>query len=284
MHENETEYDYLYKICMKGFYGEEGSGSSSLLAQYAQSKSEVTAPGGMGVEFASKTINRVKLQIWDIASRLQNPSYTKGALAFIYVYSIPAEQNFAELQGEIDRLKERGILPEICPICLLGNKNDLEVERRVSKEEMKEFAQKNGLLFLGEVSAKTGEGVEAAFQRVTEEIQERQRLMNEERKRPQEQEEKELRETKESASLWLNLMAYSYKPWVAGIITIAGVAALTTGASGVFGLISAFSDLASKALIVGGAAASMTGLCFFATGYGSDKQEKLPVPGFPGPG
>lgn len=47
-------------------------------------------------------------------------------------------------------------------IVLIGNKDDLKLEREVSTEEGQEFADKHNLLFM-ETSAKTGHNIEAAF-------------------------------------------------------------------------------------------------------------------------
>jgi len=45
---------------------------------------------------------------------------------------------------------------------LIGNKNDLENQRQVTRGEGEAFAEKNGIYFL-ETSAKTAENVEEAF-------------------------------------------------------------------------------------------------------------------------
>jgi Ras-related protein Rab-2A len=47
-------------------------------------------------------------------------------------------------------------------IVLIGNKDDLKLEREVSTEEGQEFADKHNLLFM-ETSAKTGHNIESAF-------------------------------------------------------------------------------------------------------------------------
>ena len=47
-------------------------------------------------------------------------------------------------------------------IMLVGNKTDLETQRKTPREMGEQYAQEEGLLF-AEASAKTGEGVEELF-------------------------------------------------------------------------------------------------------------------------
>lgn len=51
-------------------------------------------------------------------------------------------------------------------IVLIGNKNDLQDQRKVSFEEGASFAKKNDLIFF-ETSAKTSTGVEETFVEAT---------------------------------------------------------------------------------------------------------------------
>ena len=50
---------------------------------------------------------------------------------------------------------------------MVGNKNDLEDQRKVSTEEAQSLAEENGMLYL-ETSAKTGENVEKLFTNLAE--------------------------------------------------------------------------------------------------------------------
>ena len=54
-------------------------------------------------------------------------------------------------------------------IALVGNKSDLEDQRRVSTEEAKKFSEENGLLYF-ECSAKTGTNVRDIFISIMEKI------------------------------------------------------------------------------------------------------------------
>ena len=52
----------------------------------------------------------------------------------------------------------------------MGNKADLSQDRKVTTEEAKQWARENDVNVCVESSAKSGDGVEDAFQRVAEEV------------------------------------------------------------------------------------------------------------------
>ena len=52
----------------------------------------------------------------------------------------------------------------------MGNKADLSQDRKVTTEEAKQWVRENDVSVCVESSAKSGDGVEDAFQRVAEEV------------------------------------------------------------------------------------------------------------------
>jgi GTPase SAR1 family protein len=75
------------------------------------------------------------------------------------------------------------ILPSVCSsrsrkyeklfiirVVLVGNKADLSHDRKITTEEAREWARENDVGVCVESSAKSGDGVEDAFQRVAEEV------------------------------------------------------------------------------------------------------------------
>ena len=61
---------------------------------------------------------------------------------------------------------EKNAIPNV-QLLLLGNKCDLQEERQVSSEQVAELCKERGIDYL-EVSAKTGEGVSKAFEKMAE--------------------------------------------------------------------------------------------------------------------
>jgi Ras-related protein Rab-1A len=114
---------------------------------------------------------KVKLQIWDTAGqeRFKNitASYYRGGNGVLVVYDITDRDSFTNLTSwliEIEKNANKNVFK-----LLIGNKNDLESERKVTTEEGKEFADSNGMKFI-ETSAKTADKVYEAFELLTQEI------------------------------------------------------------------------------------------------------------------
>jgi small GTP-binding protein len=111
------------------------------------------------------------LQIWDTAGqeRFKNitASYYRGGNGVLVVYDITERESFENLNSwliEIEKNANKNIFK-----LLVGNKCDLESDRKVSFQEGKEFAEGNGMKFI-ETSAKTDQKVAEAFETLADEI------------------------------------------------------------------------------------------------------------------
>jgi len=113
----------------------------------------------------------VKLQIWDTAGqerfRSIQASYYKGANGILVVYDITNRSSFENLNSWLIEIEKNG--NKNVYKLLIGNKSDLDSQRKVSKEEGKEFAQINGMEFF-ETSAKENYQVQDAFIQLTRDV------------------------------------------------------------------------------------------------------------------
>jgi GTPase KRas protein len=94
--------------------------------------------------------------------------YMRSGDGFMFVYSIILEESFNEaitFHGHVLRLKEL----DSVPFLIVGNKCDLENQRRVSQERAQQLAQDFNCPWI-EVSAKTRHNVPQAFELMVREI------------------------------------------------------------------------------------------------------------------
>nr|QZX57780.1 ras-related protein Rab18 [Locusta migratoria] len=157
--------------------GESGVGKSSLLLRFTDDNFDPDQPLTIGVDFRHKKVkvngNWVKLAIWDTAGqerfRTLTPSYYRDAQGAILVYDISNRTSFDRLEtwlNELDLYSNRQNIVKM----VVGNKIDVEQERReVKREEGLSFARRHATLFI-ESSAKTREGVQLAFEDLVQKI------------------------------------------------------------------------------------------------------------------
>ena len=168
----EDNYEQLYKIII---IGDSGVGKSNILGRYLQNKFREDTKSTVGVEFGSKKMVieniPIKLQIWDTAGqeryRSITSAYYKGSKGCFIVYDITNPQSFDDIQKwyeEIKRSGDKGV-----SIILVGNKCDLENERKISTETGKNKAKEMNCPFY-ETSALSNIMIEEVFKSICEDI------------------------------------------------------------------------------------------------------------------
>lgn len=158
-------YNYLFKYIV---IGDTGVGKSCLLLQFTDHRFQPEHDLTIGVEFGARMVTidgkEHKLQIWDTAGqeafRSITRSYYRGAAGALLVYDITRRETFNHLASWLNDVRQYSSSNMV--ITLVGNKSDMNAERKVTKEEGEAFATENGLYFM-EASAKTAENVEAIF-------------------------------------------------------------------------------------------------------------------------
>jgi small GTP-binding protein len=126
----------------------------------------------LGASYTSKSValgrRTYLLQIWDTAGqeryRSLAPMYYRGSHAALIVYSIADRSSFDEIDTWIDDFREN---TEQAAVFIVGNKADLVDARQVAQREGREKALTRGTFF-SEVSALTGDGIEALFAMIPE--------------------------------------------------------------------------------------------------------------------
>ena len=165
-----TDYDYTFKIML---LGDASVGKTSLTLRYISGFFLEDLKLTIGVDFYSKTSDfnnkKVKLQIWDFGGeerfRFLLSQYCKGANGAFFLYDITNRITLDHLPDWTQIIREYA---GDVPIMLIGSKLDLERFRAVPREDGILAAKKYNLSSFVELSSKTGQNIEKAFDVMTE--------------------------------------------------------------------------------------------------------------------
>ena len=160
-----NNFSVFFKILL---IGDLGVGKSCVILRYVEGDFPGNIMSSIGVDFKTKKIDLddrlIKMQIWDTAGhekfRTITTSYYKSAHAIIILYDITQKTSFDHIKNwitEIDKFGKQGVLKVI-----VGNKLDLENNRKIKKEDAENLALKYGVK-LWEVSAKDNTNIEEMF-------------------------------------------------------------------------------------------------------------------------
>ena len=153
MSDNEEEsdpYDQKIKIMI---LGETLVGKTALITRYTKNSFAGTYLTTVGIDFQYKSLNindkKIKVEIWDTAGqeRFRNiaKNYFQSSHGFLLVYDISNRESFNKLNFWNEQITANA--PENTKVIIVGNKNDLEEERQVKKEEGENFANNNKVHF-----------------------------------------------------------------------------------------------------------------------------------------
>ena len=175
MEEEFAPAEMIFKIII---VGDLSSGKTNIVTQYISHKFVQDSQPTIGVEMFNKDFqineDKVMAQIWDTAGQEKynalTSSYYKGAKGALVVYDITQESTFLKVEQFVKDLREKS--DKNVYMILVGNKIDLEENRKISKEEGKILADKLKMGFF-EVSAKNGTGIEDLFKNLIDNVYEK---------------------------------------------------------------------------------------------------------------
>ena len=158
-------HKYLFRICL---LGDAGVGKTSLLTRFCDDSFKENYNNTIGVDFRLVTLkyNDIisKVHIWDTAGQERFRSlalnYICNSHGFIFIYDVSDKKSFDNITSWIDLALDKNKQSIIN--FLIGNKCDLENQRKVSKEEAEQYAKEKNLCFF-EASAKNDENVKKIF-------------------------------------------------------------------------------------------------------------------------
>ena len=170
-----NSFELLYKIII---IGDTCVGKSNILSRYLKDEFKEESKATVGVELGTKFLKikdiGAKLQIWDTAGqeryRSITSSYYKGSHGCFIVYDITNEATFQNVDKWFEQAKKEA--SKDVSIILVGNKCDLENERKISKEQGKEKAKNFNCPFF-ETSALSKINIDDIFKEIVNNIFER---------------------------------------------------------------------------------------------------------------
>ena len=168
----QSKYDFSYSVKFI-IVGDSSVGKSNILLRFSRNTFDPGHQATLGIEFANKHLiynnTDYLIQIWDTAGqenfRSVTRAYYKASAVAMVVYDITKEESFEHIQTWLKDCKE--LAPRTVLLVLVGNKSDLEEQRVISKERGENLAKENNMMFF-ETSALNGNGIEEAFQKSIE--------------------------------------------------------------------------------------------------------------------
>ena len=157
--EDYPQYDLSFKLI---FIGDSGVGKSCLTSKAVKNTFEDYYQATVGFEFLTYNLKIndkvIKMQIWDtcgqeIYKSLITNFYRNSSLAVV-TYAIDNKESFVHAENWLNDLRSQAN-PDV-RIFLVGNKADLEEQRKISKEEGEKYKESQNLDLFMETSAKTG--------------------------------------------------------------------------------------------------------------------------------
>ncbi|OLS26100.1 MAG: GTPase KRas precursor [Candidatus Heimdallarchaeota archaeon LC_3] len=165
----------LYKILL---LGDGAVGKTSTILKYVENRIPESYSATMGVDIMNTEVKTtgnliVSLNIWDIAGQSHFKSirskFYSGAEAAIVIFDVTRPETFNHIKEWISEVNIE--LKEKIPMILVGNKVDLQDEKRVSLTDMVFEKEKHSNIFAAfETSAVTGEGINIVFQKIAEKL------------------------------------------------------------------------------------------------------------------
>jgi small GTP-binding protein len=153
-------------------FGNERAGKTSLLERFVNDRFQENYISTLGYNVYEKRIDHkdgieISLMIYDIGGqekfREVRKKYAEGANTAFIVYDLTRLETFENIVNwKNDLMAYAGDIPFI----IIGNKKDLTESRQVTEENGRELSIELGSIGFLETSAKTGEGVQDAFEKL----------------------------------------------------------------------------------------------------------------------
>ena len=174
----DANYDLTLKLLV---VGDSSVGKTNFVMRLINnefSKNYMTTSGidlkATDIEIKNKKIH---IQLWDTAGQEKYKAITKNlflkVMGALIIYDITNEASYNNLKSWVQLIKEE--CGKHMQLIILGNKSDLDAERKISKDEAINYAKEQKIDYI-ETSSKTGENVKKAVTMICESILENKEM------------------------------------------------------------------------------------------------------------
>ena len=167
-------YEFLFKVSL---IGDSGTGKTSIITRFIDNvfKSETSTTIGVDFKIVSFDLGNetyAKMQIWDTCGserfKSLTASFLKTCSAFILVFDLTRLSTFQSIDNWIKTIYEN-TKPRF--LILIGNKSDLINQRKVEKDLILKYCEKNNFNYI-ETSVKNNSNIEKIFKEVAYQLYE----------------------------------------------------------------------------------------------------------------
>ena len=179
--ETESEFEYTIKLLI---VGDSSVGKTNIIYRFIENKFSQMYMVTTGMDLKTTTIDlkgkKIRIQLWDTAGQEKYRAITRNLFlkvqGFLLVYDITNRDSYNNLGLWIKLIRDE--CGSHVPIIIVGNKNDLEEERAVTRTEALDFAKEEKTDYI-ETSSKSGENIAKAINLLAEKVLETSELGNE---------------------------------------------------------------------------------------------------------
>ena len=162
--------------CLKCIYSSPNLSSQTIHYRYSEKQFTQSHMATIGLDYVSTTYRapsseEIPVKIWDTAGqeRFKTITYSfyKQANGVIVAFDVTSQLTFTNVKTWLESIYQHAD-PSIVKV-LVGNKIDLEDERKVSSEEAQELAAQHKMKYI-ETSAKLNKNIDELMSHLMEEV------------------------------------------------------------------------------------------------------------------
>ena len=168
----DANYDLTLKLLI---VGDSSVGKSNFVMRLINNEFNKNYMTTSGIDLKTTDIEiknkKIHIQLWDTAGQEKYKAITKNlflkVMGALILYDITNETSYNNLKAWVSLIKEE--CGKHMQLILVGNKSDLNLDRKVDKEVVINYAKEQKIEYI-ETSSKTGENVKKAVTMLCEKI------------------------------------------------------------------------------------------------------------------